>query len=240
MLYNNAIAAALIVRLQPTTDRERWWISNVVVEYLRDQLLGMTAVLFQDTRGCTHVESFFLQELEHALGYVRSLPSGESVCSLDVTNAIRLGNNLITSEAAQFASTSEQTTDTTVVFAWPDGYTMRTLLTPNALHVEGCEMSHCVGSQYQPYLAKVAAGTIKIWSLRDETNWPHVTVEYEIATQLVHQIKAEYNRPVAVAKRHYIWEFLQHLVATQQLVRVVGDLHHVGLLELTHTTWTNL
>jgi hypothetical protein len=60
-----------------------------------------------------------------------------------------------------------------VVKAWPDGWTIQRLTDPDILKYEGREMSNCVGG----YSDQTADGTSMIYSLRDEDNVPHTTLE---------------------------------------------------------------
>lgn len=60
-----------------------------------------------------------------------------------------------------------------VVHAYPDGWTVQNLKTPESLKYEGDIMGHCVGG----YDQEVARGDTIIHSLRDPLNRPHVTME---------------------------------------------------------------
>lgn len=62
------------------------------------------------------------------------------------------------------------------VYDWPDGWTIKQL-GAEALGKEGEQMGHCVGGQ--GYCNGVEAGDTLIYSLRDEKNQPHATIEVE-------------------------------------------------------------
>jgi hypothetical protein len=64
------------------------------------------------------------------------------------------------------------------------------VVSPQALDREGKLMQHCVGS----YASAVANGRTTIYSLRDDKNDPHVTVEIK-ADGNVSQVKGKQNRP---------------------------------------------
>ena len=50
------------------------------------------------------------------------------------------------------------------------------------------KLKHCVGKN-DFYINKVQNGKIKVISLRDASNLPHRTIEYDIATQTIKQFK---------------------------------------------------
>jgi len=60
-----------------------------------------------------------------------------------------------------------------VVYEFHDGFTVQRLTTPEQLQYEGDEMGHCVGG----YHSQVDDGSTIIYSLRDKTGKPHVTIE---------------------------------------------------------------
>jgi hypothetical protein len=82
-----------------------------------------------------------------------------------------------------------------LVMVLPEGYRWVKVLSESALRREGSLMQHCVGGYYR----SVEQGSSKIYSLRDEDNEPHVTVESRGSK--VAQIKGKQNRP-PVEKYH--------------------------------------
>lgn len=73
-------------------------------------------------------------------------------------------------------------------YVFPDGYRIVKVTSANNLEVEGNKMRHCVGS----YADRVQEGSVEIYSLRDEKNEPHVTIEVD-RDGLVEQIKGVAN-----------------------------------------------
>ena len=84
-----------------------------------------------------------------------------------------------------------------VVFAWPDGWTMQRLTTPEQLDDEGALVQHCVGDG--GYDARVRSGDTIIYSLRSPAGSPHVTVEYSAEIGMVNQVFGKQNRAPAPA-----------------------------------------
>lgn len=69
-------------------------------------------------------------------------------------------------------------TDPVTVASWPDGASIVRLVTPTQLEEEGQRMSHCVGS----YWRNIADGSMAVFSYRDPTGKPRVTLALELPT----------------------------------------------------------
>jgi hypothetical protein len=83
-----------------------------------------------------------------------------------------------------------------VVYRYPDGWTVRSVQ-PEECGDEGEQMGHCVGS----YAERVRRGDMKILSLRDPNNNPHVTMEV-LPDGTVNQIQGKENKiPVGKYRR---------------------------------------
>jgi hypothetical protein len=93
-------------------------------------------------------------------------------------------------------SENEGWVDSKPVYTWPDGYHMD-LVGANDLAREGELMGHCVGG----YCDVVQSGGTSIYSLRDEKDFPHVTIEvsgnYDL-TQKAHGPNGQQLRVVQV------------------------------------------
>lgn len=70
-----------------------------------------------------------------------------------------------------------------------EGWTVQEVRSLNDLEVEGSQMNHCVSDYFQ----QVQKGKIKIFSLRDPHNVPHVTIETDGAGTHVRQIRGNAN-----------------------------------------------
>ncbi len=114
------------------------------------------------------------------------------------------------------------------IYEFPNGFKWVDLTTESCLKREGSRMGHCVGG----YGSQVAAGTTKIFSLRNPKNLPHATIEAEsdeptvIASAddaqrdlfgdgrnmpplKIHQIKGRSNKPPVAKYVPYVKEFLE-------------------------------
>ena len=83
------------------------------------------------------------------------------------------------------------------------------LLDPEALKYESKYMHHCVGKDGMQYAKAVMAGDTQIYSLRDEDNIPHVTVE--VTDFELIQVKGNSNRPFKEIYRKPVLQFLNSL-----------------------------
>jgi hypothetical protein len=64
-----------------------------------------------------------------------------------------------------------------IVYQWPDGWTVRELLTTRELVIEGNVLRHCVKSYTEGDLV-IGGGESRVYSLRDPENRPVVTMEW--------------------------------------------------------------
>ena len=85
-----------------------------------------------------------------------------------------------------------------VVYSFKNGYHIVSVTDPEDLETEGKTMQHCVGG----YCDLVASGGTKIYSLRDQNNDPHATMETSISFddkgntyEEIAQIKGKQNKP---------------------------------------------
>ena len=82
----------------------------------------------------------------------------------------------------------------TVLYQFDDGWTVQQLETPEQLYDEGEAMQHCVGSD-DDYCEQVEEAQVIIYSLRDPSGNPHVTMEYDPEERRFEQIKGKQNDP---------------------------------------------
>lgn len=96
------------------------------------------------------------------------------------------------------------------------------LLTKAAFEFEGDSMGHCVGG-YNP-----AKKGLKIISLYDKDNLPHVTLE--IQGKKIKQIKGKQNAAPIEKYQQACYKFVHYLV-TQKKYKVIGDGDNIGMEE---------
>lgn len=79
------------------------------------------------------------------------------------------------------------------VFAWPDKWTIRELLTKEDLEYEGAAMGHCVGAYDPEQIGPGRETKWRLFSLRDPENRPHATLEWDRDQQYVLQLRGKGN-----------------------------------------------
>lgn len=86
---------------------------------------------------------------------------------------------------------------------YKDGFSWVSVKGAEALNREGRIMGHCVGDYY----SRVKEGHLKIYSLRDPENMPHITVEVTKDGE-VRQVKGKANKEVVKRYEKYAEDFL--------------------------------
>lgn len=174
------------------------------------------------------------QNIEHAIGWLKTFPQ-EKQLNVAVEEAIRQGNLLIKLNNAK-ASSAEGSIEILHTFA--DGYTMANLVDAQALKREGKLMGHCVGDEQQNYIERVANHTLQIWSLRDEKNQPHCTIEYLPREKSILQIKGKQNTGVILKYQPYIQEWLKQCKKQRLIKGDVKDLTNAGIIVIDKVWYT--
>ncbi len=125
-----------------------------------------------------------------------------------------------------------------VVYSFSNGYKIVAVSDPQDLKVEGDMMQHCVGTNYCYY---VEEGRGKIYSLRDPSNKPHVTIRTRVErstwpikelTELsgetyqpietVEEIKGKQNEPPVAKYQEMIKEWLSESLSKDRYLQC-GD-----------------
>ena len=102
------------------------------------------------------------------------------------------------------------------------------LKSAKSLDIEGKLMGHCVGG----YHGRVAGGATKIYSLRDNDNEPHVTIE--ITDNKIVQVKGKGNKPPVSKYVPYVKDFLNKMKVpptggTSRYSSGAQDIKQIGL-----------
>ena len=106
-----------------------------------------------------------------------------------------------------------------------NGYSWIELTDKESLDNEGSRMGHCVGD----YCDRVTAGDTKIYSLRDSSNRPRVTVEYKPIGDRIIQVKAKGNDPLPVKYSEHFIDFMETLDAERTGFTLSGDVDLAGI-----------
>lgn len=178
----------------------------------------------------------FKQNIEHALGYINTVPDPVRI---SIPDAITLGNKLISEENAK-AGSGEDPTKLKVLHTFNNGFKWVQLETKKQLEREGKLMNHCVGSNGQRYINDTLAKKIQIWSLRDKKNIPYCTIEYNVKSKKVFQIKGPSDLGVQSKVIPYCHKFLTAMVKQKVISSFdTSDLQLIGVLE-QDGVWYNM
>lgn len=88
------------------------------------------------------------------------------------------------------------------VYKFPNGYKVVKLSSQDSYKKEGACMGHCVASYF-------TRADSSIYSLRDEDNQPHCTMELYLPDKEICQIKGKGNKGVVKKYHKYVKEFLE-------------------------------
>lgn len=127
----------------------------------------------------------------------------QRISRMSVPDAIRLSTEWH-QQAMKNAKDDIEGEDIQAVMTFKDGYRIVRILTPKGLDRESTLCNHCVGKG--GYDKSVANGSIKIFSLRDKDNNPHVTMDMRDKNVL--QIKGHGNNMVDPKVRHHVKDFI--------------------------------
>ena len=116
-----------------------------------------------------------------------------------------------------------------VVRRYNDGYFWVRLSTQKALNREGNIMNHCTKDEKQGYLDGIKAGTLEIFSLRDEKNIPHCTMEIQ-KKKIVKQIKGYSNGSIREKYVEKVKNFIKKPIENRKY-KEIGDLKNIGYIE---------
>ena len=123
--------------------------------------------------------------------------------------------------ALNYKAPTPDQTQGEIVYKFDDGWTIQKLTSPESIFFDGKYVQNCLKeTESGPgYAAKVAAGRIHLFSLRNHLGKPLVSMEYNIAEKRFNQIFGKQNTPIgsslaAVRSRiktgaRELWESLQ-------------------------------
>jgi len=152
------------------------------------------------------------EEVEHILDYL--VLSKKKVSKMSYKEAKSLADKWMKIQIKKGNNIKESEEDTEVILDFKDGFKIVKLIGENAYKREGYLMSSCVASYY--------GNNKEIYSLRDNKNMPHCTMEYN------QQVKGKGNGDIHPKYIKYIVEFLEYMKMT------VGEneMKHLGYINI--------
>lgn len=171
----------------------------------------------------------FLEDFEHAMIFVETIRGSINVSFAD---ACREGLELVRIRNEK-SSDREDWSGLETLITSSEGYTWVSLTSHQNLARESKFMQHCVGQSHH-YLKGIEEGVWKIYSLRDTQNKPHCTIQHEIITNSIVQIKGKQNTTVIGKYQRACCEFLSWLKPDFVPER---DSRYLGLIRINNTVY---
>lgn len=135
----------------------------------------------------------------------------------------RAAQKLRESMRGEMGSIVEDTKHMKVIKRFKDGFAIVQLLTPQALDAETAQLGHCIGNGgYDSDLH----GSSRFYSLRDEHNRAHATIQVKAANNAIVQCKGKRNAPPVKKYQPYIQEF-----ARDEDFAIKGDVNNIGMVK---------
>ncbi len=171
--------------------------------------------------------SRFKRNIEHVISYLKTVADPSRI---SVPDAIK-GSKDIVAQQIKKDSNDDRADDIKVIYKFSNGYKWVSILTERGILREGRLMQNCLGDE-ENYTNGVENGDLEIWSLRDPTNEPHCTIEYDTVEMTVNQLKGKQNDNVAAKYIPYVEEFL-HSSAIKDKITGFNEeeLLHIGIWE---------
>lgn len=170
---------------QTKKEEVKLWINQVLSSYLKKN---------EENQG----------EIEHILDFLHSdkapkrlkkmsYPTAKVQAEKWVKSLAKKGDNIIEVEGKDYKVVKRY---------YPSGYKFVKLVSENSFKREGNLMSHCVASYYNK-------DNVKIYSLRDEQNKPHCTIEV-YGDKNINQIKGKGNGSIHPKYIKYVISILKY------------------------------
>lgn len=122
--------------------------------------------------------------------------------------------------------------DYEVLTELPDGFKVVNIISHDGLIFEGIKMQHCTRDDVAGFYRRIKNKTGYIWSLRDEFNNPHVTMEVTREKAIV-QIKGKQNKPPLKQYNVLIQEFIK-----VNKIKVKREIANIGMVNVGNTTYS--
>lgn len=155
------------------------------------------------------IDDAIAQKVQHIVDFLREklhIQQNYNIKSLQAEEAFKQSEEWTKSLTKKKLKKEGEGTDYIIIKEFDNGWFWADLISKNATETEGNKMGHCVGGM--SYWTAVQSGKTKIFSLRDPSNDPHCTIEYDIANQAIRQIKGKQNRAVISKYMPYVVAFL--------------------------------
>lgn len=176
-------------------------MSDIIKEWLESNVVNYRKKHGQD--------SIKKSDLDHIIDWLKSSDSvrqRKRLSRVSPKDALILANKWTEKLNKKFEKVKELGKDqdgVNEILSFKNGYKIVELVSEYSYEREGSKMGHCVGSYH--------GKSVTIFSLRDEENEPHCTIEFNKKEKSILQIKGKANKNVASKYHYYIINFLNNL-----------------------------
>ena len=156
----------------------------------------------------------FFENIDHIIDWLSDIVTLKGVNALQQLRGLQNFNLAVQHADKYFADKNKKVGNvedsiekegTETILTLTKGVRWVKVFSPECLDREGKMMGHCVGS----YASKVSGGDTEIYSLRDNKNEPHVTIEFSTEDNTVYQIKGKGNKTPVKEYWPYVVDFLK-------------------------------
>jgi hypothetical protein len=166
---------------QALREQVKFWINHNLKNYLKK-----------------HPEN--TNEIEHIIDYLNSDSAPERLHKMSYKQARDNADKWLKTQIKKGKTINEQEADLEVFMEFANGFKIVKLVGENAYKKEGFLMGHCVAT----YFGRTDSS---IYSLRDNQNNPHATVELRYQNSDIYQVKGKGNGAIHPAYINYLLEF---------------------------------
>jgi hypothetical protein len=198
---------------QASTDEVKFWINHNLQNYLKKH---------QDKANKPET----ISEIEHIIDYLNSDSAPLRLQKMSYNQAKNNADKWLKTQIKKGKTINEVKADIEVFMEFENGFKMVKLVGQNAYKREGFLMGHCVGSYFDK-------SSSSIYSLRDNQNNPHATIELYYSNSSINQVKGKGNGSIHPAYINYLLEFFAKI----NLQVRSSELYNLGYKKIDQTTF---
>jgi len=167
-----------------------------------------------------------IAEIEHIIDYLNSDSAPAKLQKMSYKQAKANADKWLQTQIKKGKTINEIEADIEVFMEFDNGFKMVKLIGENAYKREGFLMGHCVGGYF-------GRSYSTIYSLRDNKNNPHATIELYHENSSINQVKGKGNGSIHPAYINYLLEFFARINVEVRS----SELYNLGYKKLEQKTF---
>lgn len=191
--------------------------NNEVIEFINNQIQARIKKGKSVSQG----------EAEHIIDYLRSEQAPKKLRKASYKDMKRKAEEWLESQKKKGAGVVETEEDVKIIRVFDNGYRFVQLVSKAAFQREGNLMGHCVGSYH-------GRDGCEIYSLRDNENVPHCTLELLRSNGSINQLKGKGNGPIHPKYISYVIDMCKELGMEIR----ESELKYLGYSQLSDIMWS--